>query len=788
MKKTLLYLATVAMAGTAMAAPATEAQSRMTVPSAARTLRSIAPFSLNQTARFESPAGFFKAPAKAPLFRADEEDVDYGLLPAKPTGFVFGPGDNYGEIMMEWNPVTTNANGDPITGVTYTIARAQINADMEPVAEGLTDCSYTVVACPADAEQTFEMYGVFGVTDDGIGEGCVTGMVPVGAPYTMPFNESFLFYTAVGMELLSGEPTLEAVPEYYFPSQDQDGKCMLFTGSNYGDSVRLFTGRITIDSDATHPAFSFFYYCFDLNSHNTVQVQVNDGNGYVNVGAPINTGAGNLAEWNRTSVDLSAYKGKSVQIALVMTGIDLMYTAIDNMSLTDAPERDLTVRVVAPEFAAVGDKITLTAHVDNFGAVAAQDYSVDFFVNDVKVGTQTGEAIEPGARETLTYEYTIGPDSDEIIPVHAYVNFNGDVDGTNNTASPVYVKVERSVLPAVANLDAQHNDGTVTLSWSAPKYENVYTQIKESFEDYDSFATINIGNKGDWKFVDKDGGGQGSFAIRDIPNVTIGEPGSFIVFDNSVSPFTGDNSVLANTGNKFLAALYNSDKKTNDDWAISPQLCGEAQTITFYARAYDSDYPETLELLYSTTDDDPASFKSIRVIPNISHENYAWTAYTFDVPKGAQYFAFRFISTWTFMLFIDDVVYAPAGSSALALEGYNIYRDGVKLNDTPITDTKFVDNSPVMEGGYVVTAKYSQGESAASNRVYPLSTGIENVMTGLNVRGIAGAILVSGAAQPYGIYDLQGRAVYNGMAERVELPAGAYIVRMAGMAFKVLVK
>ena len=50
----------------------------------------------------------------------------------------------------------------------------------------------------------------------------------------------------------------------------------------------------------------------------------------------------------------------------------------------------------------------------------------------------------------------------------------------------------------------------------------------------------------------------------------------------------------------------------------------------------------------------------------------------------------------------------------LTLIGYNIYRDGVKVNDTPVTDTKFTDKV----GGahlYNVTAVYDKGEARFSN-------------------------------------------------------------------------
>ena len=48
--------------------------------------------------------------------------------------------------------------------------------------------------------------------------------------------------------------------------------------------------------------------------------------------------------------------------------------------------------------------------------------------------------------------------------------------------------------------------------------------------------------------------------------------------------------------------------------------------------------------------------------------------------------------------------------------GYNIYRNGVAVNDVPIVETSY-STSPILNGTYTVTAVYSNGESEASNPV-----------------------------------------------------------------------
>lgn len=67
--------------------------------------------------------------------------------------------------------------------------------------------------------------------------------------------------------------------------------------------------------------------------------------------------------------------------------------------------------------------------------------------------------------------------------------------------------------------------------------------------------------------------------------------------------------------------------------------------------------------------------------------------------------------------------------SKLDLIGYNVYRDGVRLNDTPLTSAGYTDDG-VADGSnhtYAVTAVYKQGESNYSNEFSTVSTGINTI-------------------------------------------------------------
>ena len=86
--------------------------------------------------------------------------------------------------------------------------------------------------------------------------------------------------------------------------------------------------------------------------------------------------------------------------------------------------------------------------------------------------------------------------------------------------------------------------------------------------------------------------------------------------------------------------------------------------------------------------------------------------YYYDLPADARYFAIRNVTEGGFVLMIDNISYTP-GFTDLELMGYNVYRDGVKLNGEPVETLTFTDNSAEAGGCYGVTAVYDfDGESA----------------------------------------------------------------------------
>lgn len=716
--------------------------------------------------------------------------------PAAPAEVLVARGADGGEVIVNWTPVTEDVNGVPISDVVYTVLMYDSAQNRwAPASPDITETTYTLRVCEANAPQSFAQFAVIATNKSGSGPGTVADPTPIGAAYDMPYNESFKINQLLGIIDVEGEMQWTIADDTNMQgitSQDNDGAFGACQASNPGDESRIFTGYISIPADVKSPVFSYYYYCQAADDPNYYQVYINDGSGrFEPLGQPEIIGNATVGSWNRVVLPLDAYKGKNVQIAVNVKIMGIYPNEfIDNMSIQSMLDKDLSISLSLPESVIPGETLAVNATVENRG-VDSQTCSVTIYLNDVQVYISQDVTLASAAKQSFSHNLVVDKLAADELKIMTVVNCADDNDWTNNHMID-FVKVDHPSYPAVNDLSAEvASDKSVTLNWSAPDTEDSGAAILDSLEELGSFANMNIGDTGDWIFIDRDNQMVGGFQNLDIPNIESPSTSSFFVLDYTHPNF--DTSFKAHSGNQCLAALFNSNLAANDDWAISPELAGCAQTISFYARAYSPEYPETLEVLYSTTDTKPESFTAVTRFEGISvtmnaQKEYVWSKYSFSVPQGAKYFAVRFVSCDTFMIMLDDFSYIPAHAEPLLVEGYNIYRNGEKLNDKPLTSTTFTDTEYVPEAAYVVTAVYKEGESKPSNVVYPHGTGIDSVMGSITVRGMRGEIIVSGTDAQVTVIDIQGRVIYNGEAGRIAAAPGVYAVRVNNRNCKVIVK
>ena len=461
--------------------------------------------------------------------------------------------------------------------------------------------------------------------------------------------------------------------------------------------------------------------------------------------------------------------------------------AITEIGLSEqATANDLSVNAV--EYAkeiATHTAFDITATVANLGSEPAENVEVIFSRDNIEFAKQTVPSVSPGAKVEVTATDKLTPFHNATPVYTVKVVCDKDENLANNTLTGEPARLMLSESKTVGDLSASRADGKVTLVWSDPTAASATAAapVTDSFENYAAWSTDGAG---DWKFVSLDGTPANEMELAQLPNLGEGKDIAYMVLDA-----TGiDQSFSAYSGTKSLLAVYNDEY--NDDWAISPELSGDAQTVTFMGRSYDDYYLENIAVMYSTTDNDINSFDYLPeggVYDEISHE---WTKYSFDLPAGAKYFAIGYVSECKVAFLLDDVTFIPAGgtSAPATPAGYNVYRDGEKINDAPVTETIFIDTPDSdSEPTYHVTALYTDGESRLSNPCKVLLTGVTVIGSdneSVDIEVIDGGIIVRGGDSH--VYTTDGRLVANATGgSTITAPRGIYLVKTATAVTKVAV-
>ncbi len=716
--------------------------------------------------------------------------------PAAPENITIVETSTLGEVTLSWDPVTKDHNGNTINParVNYIIAEQQ-SSGWVPKFEGLTETSKTFMALEDPTVQDFAVYAVFAKTEGGE-NGAVSDMIPVGPPY-MGMIESFpdksLSYI-LGMRRLNGtDATWELQGDDFCPSVDNDNGTIAHKSNQQDGSSALFTGKIDL-TGMTNPGVSVFTYNligddptkFDTNEYRIEAKELAATEWTVLTQGVVND-LGAVNEWHKISCSLEAFANKIIQVRIVGVTKMYVYTIFDDIRITSQVDYDLAMgRITAPEKVKTGTSYNVQVEVKNDGQQPSAAATVDFFTNGQKVATKSIDVLESGKKATVEFTAEMSALATEPVQHYAVVNYPGDLAPDNNTSATVTVNPIISTLPVPTELVATFENSAVTLAWNEPNLEGgVAETVTETFEEAESWAHELEG----WTFIDVDQSPVGGVQNRTMPGI---EPGttlaSFFVFDNS-DETQWNQTFAAQSGHKYLAALFRYDDGTTDDWAVLPELDGSAQTITFYAKSYSTQYPEKMALYYSTTGTEISDFTELAAPATVPGD---WTLFTANVPEGALYFAIRSCGTGSFIMMVDDVTFTKGSASAnLALMGYNVYRNGNKINEEIVEEIEYTDASGTVNDTYQVTAIYqNKGESAGSNAATPTPSGLDDAAKTIKVSSAKGMIIVSGAnAHNVSIANIEGKTIYSATGNaQVAVAPGVYIVKVDNRIFKIFVK
>lgn len=591
-------------------------------------------------------------------------------------------------------------------------------------------------------------------------------IIVAGAPAALPFRESFAGGLYDGIWCIDPESTggstqnWGTVSDEYFaslidpddpeaptPLTSHDGDNGFYYWLPYDASAQF--GLISVRTDisaAANPVLEFYVQ----GQGSLVEVLIASGtDSKLEVAKSVDLKENPTTGWTLVRVPLDAYKANgTVQFELRLSAIhnDDEHTwsvPIDNIRIRDLAPADIRIVTASlPSKAAPGDAVNVAAHIENLGTDTASAVSASLTVGGTAVATKQLDAIESGAFADVNFEYTVPLNAPAEFEMAIVINNANDVTPADNTVAAT-VTVRRPNFATVTDLKAAP-DGlrNVELTWSEPVNESsVATTVSEDFES-EEYTPMSISGCGGWTVYDGDGVKTYN-VFRELNNPYQTQPIGFQLFNRVVAqvPDKYWTDAEPHSGDAFMLAP-SSQSADNDNWLISPALSGSAQTVTFWAKSLMISWPESMEVYYSTTDNQPASFTSKVEISgefiNETNVPEVWTQYTVVLPEGATYFAIRHFSNDTLALLVDDVTYEsqPEIPADLAIVGYHVFRNGTQITAEPVNSTTFTDSPLGTEDTdgtynffYTVVPIYNYGPVLESNRaeVSFECSGIEDV-------------------------------------------------------------
>lgn len=702
-----------------------------------------------------------------------------------------------GEINVSWDAVTTDEAGRSIPAdlTSYELIRISNNGETEETVYEGKELSYTDKVCDAETSQIFVYYALRAKAEGIDGISAYTMVTPVGKPYASPWSESFpdrnLTYRWGGYS--SGKSTWGLFGDIDISgmiSADADnGMLVMYSdGSTVNDSAEIYSGLIEIGA-LENPGFSFYFYGY--SSENIIEAMVNDGTGF-QVKRTISIGEGN--GWTKVVIDLAEYAGKFIQVGFRGTIVDNPVIGIDNIKVTTLRDYNLEAGILScAERVRPNEDFSMYFTYANDGMKVAENYDVVLYRNGEEIIREAGKALAAGTNTTVAFTTQLSVLSDKTNEFHVELDWNLDEVKDNNYSKTAEVTLITSDYPVVDDLKGEiDGDGNPVLSWSDPDTSlGMEVPSIDGAEDYPAFSNGMPGSEipddslGEWSVIDGDGNPTYNIDSYYFPNEN--SPMAWMVFNNSEVGLV--NYVTPHSGEQMFVC-FSAIQATCDDWLISPELSGKAQTISFFAKTALASFGlEKFEVYYSTTGREKEDFVLLKDVEQ-APEN--WKEYFYDLPEGAKYFAIRCVSTDSFVLCVDDIsfVKADADRQELAIVGYNVYRDNILVNAEPVVENSFVD---VVEDAsrvkYVVTVVYDLGESSPSNEIEIVLSGVDATTATVRMYAEGAELVILGAdAQDITVVAANGVTVWRGIGQeetRIPAASGIYVVKVGDKSAKI---
>lgn len=660
--------------------------------------------------------------------------------------------DNEGYMLMHWTPVAKDINGFDIDPklITYAIT-TRYEVVHYPVSSSNPTCRLKVAP---DGIQNFYQFYVGAVTNGYIGGSALSNFACIGTPDQLPYLETFegglyaskisniatdfengtgnYWYVRVTdgyTNMPDGMETLEAT------SQDE-GDGLIGWHPDFGRPYNTYrtTGKISL-GDTEDVEFSYYYYAVPgLPDYSFYNYLICEGD-TIRLNDKMNIANADQRGWKQVRIPLKQWKGKTVQLGWYVEcdapkGFyenDYMWYGVfmmDNIQVRRWTDKDLNIRPLnAPASLAVNSTGNVTVDIVNEGRLPSDAYKIELLRENNKIAEREMPSLAVGGRTTASFE--VAPDNfwhDNTL-LSARLIWSEDQQEWNDTTKQVSVTITPSILAGVTDLEGEIDYRKAILTWTPHSNEPRLVDLVEDCEELGAFS-LEPEAFGNWTVVDKkEEGAQMRSRWFDWPNAK--EQQAWMVFDTEVYDNAYNNFSVDGSRKKFVS--WDCTNMASDNWLISPQLSGEAQTISFDAATWGVYAYEWVQLLCSSTDLNTDSFTLMEeyYLPNAKEDEEVgdvtvrWQKIEATLPAGTKYFAIRNVTNGArseaSAVMVDNIkckAYVSDGN----VDGYNVYRDGEKRNNTLVAQPPYEEDNLLPDTyTYHVEAVYS------GNRVSRLS-------------------------------------------------------------------
>ncbi len=355
---------------------------------------------------------------------------------------------------------------------------------------------------------------------------------------TFPWTEDLESGTPpAGWTIIDDDLTTNPVTMSTTQNHTADGSTSIrFSSYSYASSGEYAQYLISppVDlSTVAAPAVSFWHYLSSSYGDDMIYLGVSTTNTDTTSFTWTNFTDDLQVAWTEAVVNLSAYEGQTVYIALKYDapGSDY-YIYVDDMSIYSNAVPPSCTTVIAPADAAVDQLDSGTLSWD-------EDNNADFYKVYIGTATDTYNVLNGASVTTTSYDYTLSPAQTyfwKIVPGNTYGDAAGCPEWTFSTVA-VTPNCASYVAPADAATDVWENG---TLDWDTADYASTYNlYFGTASGTYDivngmaltatsyDYSGLTYGNTYYWMVVPENAVGpatgcaEQSFTIRANPTITV---------------------------------------------------------------------------------------------------------------------------------------------------------------------------------------------------------------------------------------------------------------------------